>query len=142
MPAWAAEGSADSPGTFGLKALCLIPDNPTRGLDTHQGTVTLFDGQTDAVVIPLGGGGLTVGIAGAVKALRPQTKIFTAEPETGAALHAALRAGAPTEVDYQASFVDGSGSRRVLDTMWPRLAKLAEILSAPAPGYRSDGGGS
>ena len=35
-----------APGTFALKALCLIPDNPARGLDTHQGTVTLFDGET------------------------------------------------------------------------------------------------
>jgi len=172
-------------GTIGLEILEDLPDPA-------------------AVVIPLGGGGLTVGIASAIKALRPQTKIFTAEPKTGAALHAALRAGAPTEVEYQASFVDGSGSRRVLDTMWPRLAevvddafavpladvgaavrtiaqrarviaegagalataaalagragggkvvcivsggninlaRLAEILSAPAPGDRSDGGGS
>ncbi|HEX3313141.1 MAG TPA: pyridoxal-phosphate dependent enzyme [Streptosporangiaceae bacterium] len=49
----------------------------------------------DAVVIPYGGGGLTVGIASAIKALRPATKILTAEPETGAALAAALsgRAG-------------------------------------------------
>jgi len=44
--AWTGGNSAGSPGTFGLKALCLIPDNPTRGLDTHQGTVTLFDGET------------------------------------------------------------------------------------------------
>ena len=64
------------------------------------------------MVIPYGGGGLTVGIASAVKALRPDTKIFTAEPETAAALAAALAAGHPAEVDYQPSFVDGSGSRR------------------------------
>ncbi len=41
-----AGGSIDAVDAFGLKALCLIPDNPARGLDTHQGTVTLFDGQT------------------------------------------------------------------------------------------------
>ena len=80
----------------------------------------------DAVVIPYGGGGLTVGIASAVKALRPETKIFTAEPETGAALAAALAAGQPVDVDYRASFVDGSGSRRVLDTMWPLVAPLVD----------------
>ena len=86
----------------------------------------------DAVVIPYGGGGLTVGIASAVKALRPDTKIFTAEPETGAALAAAFAAGQPTTVDYQASFVDGSGSRRVLDTMWPLVTPLVdEALSIP-----------
>ena len=86
----------------------------------------------DAVVIPYGGGGLTVGIASAVKALRPDTKIFTAEPATGAALAAAFAAGQPTDVDYQASFVDGSGSRRVLDTMWPLVSPLVDgALSIP-----------
>ena len=81
----------------------------------------------DAVVIPYGGGGLTVGgIASAIRALRPETKIFTAEPETGAALAAALAAGHPADVDYQASFVDGAGSRRVLDSMWPLVRPLVD----------------
>lgn len=80
----------------------------------------------DAVVIPYGGGGLTAGIASAIKALRPATKIFTAEPATGAALAAALAAGHPVDVDYQASFVDGSGSRRVLDSMWPLVRPLVD----------------
>jgi threonine dehydratase len=80
----------------------------------------------DAVVIPYGGGGLTTGIASAIKALRPETKIFTAEPETGAALAAALAAGHPVDVDYRASFVDGSGSRRVLDSMWTLVRPLVD----------------
>jgi ornithine cyclodeaminase/alanine dehydrogenase-like protein (mu-crystallin family) len=42
MPAW--RGGADP--VFSLKALCIMPGNPARGLDTHQGTVTLFDGTT------------------------------------------------------------------------------------------------
>jgi threonine dehydratase len=94
-------------GTIGLEILEDLPD-------------------PDAIVIPYGGGGLTVGIASAIRALRPHTKIFTAEPETGAALVAALRAGQPTDVDYRASFVDGSGSRRVLDSMWPLVAPLVD----------------
>jgi threonine dehydratase len=77
-------------------------------------------------VIPFGGGGLTVGIASAIKAKRPQTKIYTAEPATGAAMAAALAAGEPTDVDYTASFVDGSGSRRVLDSMWPRVTEVVD----------------
>ena len=100
-------------GTIGLEILDDLPD-------------------PDAVVIPYGGGGLTVGIASAVKALRPDTRIFTAEPATGAALAAAFAAGQPTTVDYQASFVDGAGSRRVLDTMWPLVRPLVdEALSIP-----------
>jgi threonine dehydratase len=100
-------------GTIGLEILEDLPD-------------------PDAVVIPYGGGGLTAGIASAVKALRAGTKIFTAEPETGAALAAAMAAGHPADVDYRATFVDGSGSRRVLDTMWPLVAPLVDgALSVP-----------
>ena len=94
-------------GTIGLEILEDLPD-------------------PDAVVIPYGGGGLTVGIASAIRALRPATKIVTAEPATGAALVAALEAGRPADVDYQPSFVDGSGSRRVLDSMWPLVAPLVD----------------
>jgi len=102
-------------GTIGLEILEDLPD-------------------PDAVVIPYGGGGLTTGIASAVKALRPETKIFTAEPKTGAALAAALAAGHPVDVDYRASFVDGSGSRRVLETMWPLVAPLVDgAVAVPVP---------
>jgi threonine dehydratase len=94
-------------GTIGLEILEDLPD-------------------PDAVVIPYGGGGLTVGIATAIRALRPATKIITAEPVTAAALAAALAAGRPADVDYRASFVDGSGSRRVLDSMWPLVAPLVD----------------
>ena len=101
------EGVMAGNGTIGLEILDDLPD-------------------PDAVVIPYGGGGLTVGIASAIRALRPQTKIYTAEPETGAALAAALRAGEPADVEYSPSFVDGAGSRRVLDTMWPRVRPLVD----------------
>jgi len=45
MPGWrgAHDGQA---AAFGLKAVCIMPGNPARGLDAHQGIVTLFDGQT------------------------------------------------------------------------------------------------
>jgi threonine dehydratase len=99
------EGVMAGNGTIGLEILDDLPD-------------------PDAVVIPYGGGGLTVGIASAIRAFRPETKIYTAEPETGAALAAALAAGGPADVEYSPSFVDGSGSRRVLDSMWPRVQPL------------------
>jgi threonine dehydratase len=94
-------------GTIGLEILEDLPD-------------------PDAVVIPYGGGGLTTGIASAIKALQPGTKIITAEPDTAAAMAAAFAAGHPADVDYRASFVDGSGSRRVLDSMWPLVAPLVD----------------
>jgi len=94
-------------GTIGLEILEDLPD-------------------PDAVVIPYGGGGLTCGIASAVKALRPATKVITAEPDGGAALAAAMRAGHPADVPFRPSFVDGAGSRRVLDSMWPLVSPLVD----------------
>jgi threonine dehydratase len=101
------EGVMAGNGTIGLEILDDLPD-------------------PDAVVIPYGGGGLTVGIASAVKAMLPDVKIYTAEPATGAALTAALPAGEPVDVEYSPSFVDGAGSRRVLDPMWPRVRELVD----------------
>jgi ornithine cyclodeaminase len=40
-----AHRSAPQPA-YGLKAVCVFPGNPERGLDTHQGGVLLFDGET------------------------------------------------------------------------------------------------
>jgi len=45
MPGWSRDGG-DGPGTFALKTVCIMPGNPARGLDAHQGLVTLFDGDT------------------------------------------------------------------------------------------------
>jgi threonine dehydratase len=100
-------------GTIGLEILEDLPD-------------------PDAIVVPYGGGGLITGVASAIKALRPGTKIYAAEPATGAALAGALAAGAPADVDYSPSFVDGAGSRRVLDTMWPRVSNLVDA-AFPVP---------
>jgi threonine dehydratase len=84
----------------------------------------------DAVVVPWGGGGLTTGIASAVKALRPGTRVVTAEPETAAPLAASLAAGGPVEIDYRPSFVDGAGGRALLPTMWDRARELVDAAVA------------
>jgi threonine dehydratase len=80
----------------------------------------------DTVLIPWGGGGLTVGIASAVKALRPDVRIVPVEPETGAPLAASLAAGSPQSIDYRPSFVDGSGSRAILPRMWEAAEGLLD----------------
>jgi ornithine cyclodeaminase len=47
MPGWSrGVGDGDGTGAFALKAVCIMPGNPARGLDAHQGLVTLFDGET------------------------------------------------------------------------------------------------
>lgn len=80
----------------------------------------------DAVVIPWGGGGLTCGIASALRELRPACQIFTAEVSTAAPLAASLAAGTPTEVDYQPSWVDGIGARAVFPQMFDRARNLID----------------
>ena len=80
----------------------------------------------DAVVIPWGGGGLTCGIASVLRAVRPECKIFTAEVSTAAPLAASIAAGAPTPVDYQASWVDGIGARAVFPQMFERARNLID----------------
>jgi ornithine cyclodeaminase/alanine dehydrogenase-like protein (mu-crystallin family) len=45
MPGWRG-GPTGGAAAFGLKAVCIMPGNPARGMDAHQGLVTLFDPQT------------------------------------------------------------------------------------------------
>ena len=131
---WQAIVTSEIPGEEGLFVHpvadeAVMAGNGTIGLEILEDLPDV-----DTVVIPVGGGGLAVGIASAVKALKPNVRVVTAEPETGAALTAAFAAGGPTDVNYQPSFVDGSGSRRVLDPMWPRLQEVVdEAVAVPTP---------
>ena len=80
----------------------------------------------DAIVGSVGGGGLLAGVVSTVSALRPQTRVFAAEPETAAPLAASLAAGRPVYFDqWRASFVDGAGGKSVLETMWPLLRQVS-----------------
>ena len=94
-------------GTIGLEILEDLPD-------------------VDEILVPYGGGGLICGIAIAVRALKPDTRILACEVETSAALSAALEAGAVTRINYQPSFVDGIGSGGVLEEMWPLARQLLD----------------
>lgn len=81
----------------------------------------------DAVVVPYGGGGLLTGIASAVKQRRPEVKVYAAEPATAAPVTATLAAGGvPTTVDYVPSFVDGSGSRALIPSVWEHVSGLLD----------------
>jgi threonine dehydratase len=95
--------------------------------------------EVDAVVIPWGGGGLTCGVAAALRALRPGCRIYAAEVATAAPLAASLAAGSAVVVDHQPSFVDGIGSKTVFPQMLARaqaqidgslVAGLAEVAAA------------
>lgn len=89
-------------GTIGLEIIEDLPD-------------------VDAVLVPWGGGGLSVGIAAAVKAVRPSCRVFAVEVDGAAPLGPSLAAGHPVTVDYKPSFVDGIGSK----TVFPNMLELA-----------------
>ena len=73
----------------------------------------------DCVVAGFGGGGLSCGIAAALKARGHKAKVFAAEPETAAPLARSLAAGSPQSFpDWKASFVDGCGGKSVFPRMW------------------------
>jgi threonine dehydratase len=80
----------------------------------------------DAVVIPWGGGGLTCGIAAALRTLHSKCRIYAAEVATAAPLAASLAAGIPQIVDYEPSFVDGIGAKMVFPQMLERAQKLID----------------
>ena len=99
----------------------VMAGNGTIGLELAEDAP-----QFDSVVIPWGGGGLTTGIASAVKALRPEVRVVTAEPETGAPLAAAFAADEPREIEFQPSWVDGAGGRALLPGMWEHARELVD----------------
>jgi threonine dehydratase len=105
----------------------VMAGNGTIGLELAEDAPEL-----DTVIIPWGGGGLTTGIASAVKALRPQVRVVTAEPETGAPLAAAFEAGEPREIEFTPSWVDGAGGPSLLPGMWERAQELVdEAVAVP-----------
>ncbi len=69
MPGWRG---GEEP-VFALKSLCLMPGNPARGLDTHQGTVTLFDGTTGVPTAILDASAITAVRTAAVSAVATRT---------------------------------------------------------------------
>ena len=90
--------------------------------------------EVDAIVVPYGGGGLSCGIASAIRALKPKVKVYACEVATAAPLAASLAAGKPTRVTYTPSFVDGIGGPFVLPEMWPLVRDLlAGSLVVPLP---------
>jgi len=97
-----------------------IAGNGTAGLEILEDLPDV-----SAIIAPLGGGGLLAGIASAVQQLKPDTRLYAAEPETAAPLSVSIGAQRPMFFDaWTPSFVDGAGGKSVLETMWPLLQPL------------------
>ena len=122
---WQAMEEGSYPGVEGLFVHPVMDDKVMAGNGTIGLELVEQIDAIDTVLIPWGGGGLTTGIASALAALSPPTRVYACEPETGAPVAATLaNGGVPTAVDYRASFVDGSGSKALLPPMWERARGL------------------
>jgi len=80
----------------------------------------------EAILIPFGGGGLSCGIACAVRAIRRDVKIIACELASAHPVKAAFDAGAPTETQHEPGFVSGVGFSSVLPEMWPLVKTMID----------------
>ncbi|TPM42019.1 pyridoxal-phosphate dependent enzyme [Mesorhizobium sp. B2-3-4] len=94
-------------GTIGLEIVEDLPD-------------------VDCVLTPYGGGGMTSGVASAVKALRGEAKIFAVEDESAAPVSAALAAGRIVEIATRPSFIKSIGGPSLVPDLWPLANQLID----------------
>jgi threonine dehydratase len=88
----------------------------------------------EAILIPFGGGGLSCGIACAVRAIRPGVKIIACELESAHPVKAAFDAGVPIETPHEPGFVSGVGFGSVLPEMWPLVKTMIDgVITVSLP---------
>jgi threonine dehydratase len=125
--AWRALDERSFPGAEGTFIHPFDEHNFVAGHAT-MGLEILEDAPDAAAVIAsIGGGGLITGVGSAVKALRPEIKVWGAEPETAAPMALSLAKGSPQEFkEWKPSFVDGAGGQSVFPRMWQRMKPLVD----------------
>jgi threonine dehydratase len=90
--------------------------HPFEGPLTALGTATLGlelceqAPDLDAVIVPIGGGGLCAGVAAAVKQKLPHVKVFGVEPEGADTMHRSFRSGRPERIDQVRTIADSLGA--------------------------------
>ena len=106
-----AEAKAHAHKIADEKGLAYIDGYDDPAIVAGQGTmgIEIVDQikDVDAVIVPVGGGGLIAGVSLAIKTLRPQTKVIAVEAETVASFAAAMKAGKPTKISLQPTLADG-----------------------------------
>jgi len=125
--AWKALEERSFPGAEGTFVHPFDDHNFIAGHGT-MGLEILEDApDTVAVIASIGGGGLITGVGSAIKALKPEMKIFGAEPETAAPAALSFEKGSPQVFkNWQASFVDGAGGQSMFPRMWDRMNPVVD----------------
>jgi threonine dehydratase len=96
-------------GTIGLELLEQVPD-------------------LEAVVIPIGGGGLISGVACALKETNPRIRVIGVEPEKLPSMLRAREAGAPVTLNAEATVADGIAVRRAGDLTLPLVSRYVDEI--------------
>ncbi|PYL66840.1 MAG: pyridoxal-5'-phosphate-dependent protein subunit beta [Verrucomicrobia bacterium] len=125
--AWKALEERSFPGADGTFIHPFDDHNFIAGHGT-MGLEILEDApDTSAVIASIGGGGLITGVGSAIKQLKPDTKIFGAEPETAAPAALSFEKGSPQAfTNWKASFVDGAGGQSMFPRMWERMKPVVD----------------
>ena len=125
--AWQALDERSYPGVEGTFVHPFDDHNFIAGHAT-MGLEILEDApDTQTIIAGIGGGGLVVGVASAVKALKPEIKVFGAEPETAAPAALSFAMGSPQLFkEWKSSFVDGAGGRSLFPRMWQRMQGVVD----------------
>ncbi|MDP9186555.1 MAG: pyridoxal-phosphate dependent enzyme [Verrucomicrobiota bacterium] len=125
--AWKALDDRAFPGVEGTFVHPFDDHNFIAGHGT-MGLEILEDApDTKAIIASIGGGGLITGVASAIKAVKPDTKIFGAEPETAAPAALSFGKGSAQVLkNWKASFVDGAGGQSMFPRMWERMKPLVD----------------
>jgi threonine dehydratase len=93
------------------RGLTMVPPFDHEWIIAGQGTLGLeiLEQRPDveAILVPVGGGGLLAGVATAVKAINPSVRVIGVEPDGAAAMKASLEAGEPVTLARTASVADG-----------------------------------
>jgi threonine dehydratase len=125
--AWEALGARSFPGVEGTFVHPFDDHNFIAGHAT-MGLEILEDApDTVALIAGIGGGGLITGVGSAIKLLKPEIKIWGAEPETAAPAALSFQMGSPQVFEgWQNSFVDGAGGHSVFPRMWERMQPVVD----------------
>ena len=90
--------------------------HPFEGERTALGTATVGlelaeqVADLDAVIVPIGGGGLCAGVATAIKLLQPDCRVYGVEPEGADTMHRSFAAGEPQSIDKVRTIADSLGA--------------------------------
>jgi len=118
-----SRGHPTDPGMYAdaVRDTAALAGNATIGLEICEQLEDVSN-----IVIPFGGGGVACGIAAAIRAVKPDTRIIVAESDAATPATAAFKAGRPATVEVKPSFISGAGAPAVLEEMWPLISALVD----------------